>query len=92
MPSPAALAKFAMAFMVAPLNQEAVNTPLYDGSRNTPLNRGGTHIAGNSGIYMCVDGGFSGYCRYFSNPFGQCSKFILCLCRAIVPLVILSEY
>lgn len=66
-----------------PLDQGSRESPLYQGYRNTPLNQGGVQIAGNSGIYMCVDSGFTGYCRYFSNPFGQCSKFILCLCQAI---------
>ncbi|KAL8919517.1 MAG: hypothetical protein Q9208_006709 [Pyrenodesmia sp. 3 TL-2023] len=91
MPSPATLAKFAIAVMVSPLNQEPINiapnqkpitTPLDEGgrdtlvygNRNTPLNTGGVHIAGNSGIYICVDGGFTGYCRYFSTPFGQCTN------------------
>ncbi|KAL8998614.1 MAG: hypothetical protein Q9169_002365 [Polycauliona sp. 2 TL-2023] len=115
MPSPAALAKFAVAIMITPftqepanplphqgtvdipLNQEIINGPLHQeailgpvdqgssdtsvyGNRHVPLNTGGVRIAGNSGIYMCVDGGFTGYCRYFSNPFGQCSKSTLC-CR-----------
>ncbi|KAI4281355.1 MAG: hypothetical protein L6R38_003750 [Xanthoria sp. 2 TBL-2021] len=109
MPSPAALAKFVVAIMVTPfnqevtdtplnkkaintpLNQEVINSPLHQeaihtpvdqgsgdtlvyGTRHTPLNTGGIQIAGNSGIYLCVDGGFTGYCRYFSNPFGQCTN------------------
>ncbi|KAL9015442.1 MAG: hypothetical protein Q9185_007162, partial [Variospora sp. 1 TL-2023] len=77
MPSPAALAKCFMAFMVTPLTQEAINTPLNQkaistplhdgagdtlvyGNRNTPLNTGGVQVAGNSGIYICVHGGFTG--------------------------------
>ncbi len=39
MPSPAALAKYVMAIMVAPLNQEAMNTPLYEGNRITSVNQ-----------------------------------------------------
>lgn len=68
----------------ATLNQEATNTPHCErtstippySTRGTPTtHQDGTYIAQNSGIYMCVDGGFTGYCRYFSNPFGQCSKY-----------------
>ena len=69
MPSPAALAKFAMAFIVAPLNQ---------GPITTPVNEAGVHTTGDSGIYFCVDGGFSGYCRHMTGIFGQCSKFNRC--------------
>ena len=111
MPSPAALAKYVMAIMVAPLNQEALNTPLYQGNRdtldhyatrnfplpytseitpldyatrnfplhyaseNTPCIQGDTHMTASSGIYICRDGGFSGYCHYYSKPFEQCSQF-----------------
>lgn len=92
MPSPAALAKYVVALMVAPLNQEAVSTtnsreamrsPLYQETMNTPFYQGSAHIAGNSGIYLCQHGGFTGHCRHFSAPFGQCSKSTPCLCRAI---------
>ena len=96
MPSPATLAKFVMTLMIAPLNQEAINTSPYEaskmiapfnqevigaahysGSKNTGLSQEGARVTRNSGIYMCEHGGFSGFCRYFSNPFGQCSMFFL---------------
>ncbi|KAL8661804.1 MAG: hypothetical protein Q9168_008349 [Polycauliona sp. 1 TL-2023] len=50
------------------------DTTLVYGNRYLPLNTGRVRVTRNSGIYMCVDGGFQGYCRYFSNPFGQCTN------------------
>lgn len=111
MPSPATLAKFVMTFMITPLNQEAINTSSYEGSKmiapfnqevigaahfseskNSALSQEGAHTTRNSGIYMCEHGGFLGFCRYFSNPFGQCSKFFLCLRYVLIPRVIFNGH
>lgn len=132
MPSPAALAKYVMAFVVAaPFNPEgmdtlpdrgginyqvnhggrntapnhggmnyevnhaAINTPAYHTGMQAPIDLRDPYIAGTSGLYLCVDGGFTGYCRYFTAPHGQCSKSILptspCLLPCL-PLFILCHY
>ena len=91
MPSPAALARYVIAIIAAPINQGDLTPPMHEGAitaathNQAPFNTHGlpNHpvnlqpYGGTSGIYMCVDGGFTGYCRWMSAPFGQCSKCLL---------------
>ena len=67
----------------ATFNREIIDTPHCEGTSTAPPYRtrdtpptyqDDTHVTKDSGIYMCIDGGFSGYCRYLSNPLGQCSE------------------
>ena len=67
----------------ATFNREAVDTPHCQGTSTAPPYRtrdtqstcqDGIHIAKDSGIYMCVHCGFSGYYCYLSNAPGQCSE------------------